>query len=150
MLHCTWYVCIIISVFLFVIYSAISLKTYLVIFVLITIVLVAIVLIQIHLTRKSVCSRQIYWGCFFGISCSIFLKINNLINVRVINELAKVKLDKLSVQFLEFSDHLFQEAVTQRWSIKKVLLKILPNSQEKNCLGVSFLKQLEVPGLQLY
>ena len=80
----------------------------------------------------------------------IFLKINNLINVRVINELAKVKLVKLSVQFLEFSDHLFQEAVTQRWSIKKVLLKILPNSQEKNCIGVSFLKQLEVPGLQLY
>ena len=42
------------------------------------------------------------------------------------------------------------EAVAQRYSIKKVFLKILQNSQENICVGVSFMVKLKAWGLQLY
>ena len=38
------------------------------------------------------------------------------------------------------------EAVAERSSVKKVLLKISQNSQEDTCVGVSFLIKLEVSG----
>ena len=40
------------------------------------------------------------------------------------------------------------EAVVQRYSLKKVLLEILQNSQENTCVRVSFLIKLEALGLR--
>ena len=42
------------------------------------------------------------------------------------------------------------EAVVQRGSLKKVFLEIPYNSQENNCVRVSFLIKLKALGLQLY
>ena len=42
------------------------------------------------------------------------------------------------------------EAVVRRCSGKKAFLEISQNSQENNCARVSFLKKLQVWGLQLY
>ena len=42
------------------------------------------------------------------------------------------------------------EAVTRRWSVIKVFLKFLQNSQENSCTRVSFLIKLQTWGLQLY
>ena len=42
------------------------------------------------------------------------------------------------------------EAVTQRCSVKKVFLEISQNSQENTSARVSFLINLQAPGLQLY
>ena len=42
------------------------------------------------------------------------------------------------------------EALAQRRSVKKVFLEISQNSQENTCARVSFLKELQAPGLQLY
>ena len=39
------------------------------------------------------------------------------------------------------------EAVVQRYSLKKVLLEILQNSQENTCVRLSFLIKLETLGL---
>ena len=41
------------------------------------------------------------------------------------------------------------EAVSQRGSVKKVLLEISPNSQENTCAGVSFLIKWQASGLRL-
>ena len=42
------------------------------------------------------------------------------------------------------------EAVAQRCSVKKVLLKISQNSQENTCARASFLIKLQASGLQIY
>ena len=42
------------------------------------------------------------------------------------------------------------ETATRMYSVKKVLLKILQNSQENICPRVSFLMNLEASGLQRY
>ena len=42
------------------------------------------------------------------------------------------------------------EGVIRRYSVKKMFLEILENSQEKTCAGVSFLKKLQTSILQLY
>ena len=42
------------------------------------------------------------------------------------------------------------EAVVQRYSVKKVFLEILQNSQENTCVRVSFLTKLKTLAPQLY
>ena len=43
-----------------------------------------------------------------------------------------------------------QKQVVQRWFVKKVFLKILRNSPENTCAGVSLLIMLQTRGLELY
>ena len=41
------------------------------------------------------------------------------------------------------------EAVTQRYSVKKMFLEISQNSEEYTCAGVSFLIKLQASGLRI-
>ena len=45
---------------------------------------------------------------------------------------------------------IFREAVVQRCSVKKVLLKMSQNTQESTCARVSFLIKLQPSGLKLW
>ena len=45
---------------------------------------------------------------------------------------------------------LHTEAVVQRCSVKKGVLKLLQNSQENNCARISFILKLQASHLQLY
>ena len=56
---------------------------------------------------------------------------------------------KISIENVN-DDILKEEAVVQRWPVKKVVLKISQNSQEKTCAIVYFLIKLQAWYLQLY
>ena len=47
------------------------------------------------------------------------------------------------VLFMDGSENYIAEALAQRYSVKKVFLEILQNSQENTCASVSFLVKLQ-------
>ena len=57
-------------------------------------------------------------------------------------QLFPVKLEAVGVLLTEKGLHEITEAVAQKWSVKKVLFEITPNSQVNTCLGVPFLIKL--------
>ena len=60
-----------------------------------------------------------------------------------------LKLDKEKMNFKWVTKFVFAEAVVPRCSVKKVVLKILQNSQENTCAKVPFLITLQGSGLQI-
>ena len=72
------------------------------------------------------------------------LKLNVL---KIVNTgLIKIQLKILSIKVTCWFHRRFTETVVQRCSVKKVLLKILQNSQENPCAGVVSLIKLQASG----
>ena len=66
------------------------------------------------------------------------------------SQLLKKKCQKDIFLGISFNILQLQQAVTRGVLQKKLLLKIPQNSQENNCIAVSFLIKLRTSGLQLY
>ena len=62
----------------------------------------------------------------------------------------RIKNDTLVKDLLRKRKSIIPKAVTQRCSVKKVLLEIFQNLQENTFARVSFLIKLQFSGLQLY